>query len=167
MFLLAGGQTSLHRAISCLRQKRFQEIGRRFVEAFAKGLDGDRGWLRRSHCRELVRSRRQRVRSPALRCRQPTYRIDCNRRTLQPSRSAFPCWNNPPNTPTFVIRPTAPVAESERLRPVYPEICGQNEAVPILAMAGRHRPLCSDGIVGAIRAFLLLVDKTVVRVARK
>jgi len=78
------------RTISSLGQRHFQRIGRPFAGASSKGLEPGRGWHCRSHHKVPVSCPRFRGNFPRLRCRQPTYRNDYNKKTVLPSRSAFP-----------------------------------------------------------------------------
>ena len=78
------------RTISSLGQRHFQRIGRPSAGASSKGLEPGRGWHCRSHRKGPVSCPRFRGNFPRLRCRQPTYRNDYNKKTVLPSRSAFP-----------------------------------------------------------------------------
>lgn len=78
------------RTISSAGQRHFQRIGRPSAGASSKGLEPGRGWHCRSHHKGPASCPRFRGNFPRLRFRQPTYRNDCNKKTVPPSRSAFP-----------------------------------------------------------------------------
>jgi len=78
------------RTISSLGQRHFQRIGRPSAGASSKGLEPGRGWHCRSHHKGPASCPRFQENFPRLRFRQPTYRNDCNKKTVLPSRSAFP-----------------------------------------------------------------------------
>ena len=76
--------------ISSTSQRHFQGFWTPSAGASSKGLEAGRGWRCRTHHKGPVSCPRLRVNFPRLRCRQPTYRNDYNRKTVLSSRSAFP-----------------------------------------------------------------------------